>query len=156
MGLFILILSRFVSFLRVEGGEAIGAGTGGLEGRQEEGTELEVLTAGIADDAEHFDRLAMGWVAAIEFVFPFANALGDALKGVFEAVADLFFEEVPLEGAQALDLFDGFVVPAPKGGAGDVELGGDGVEGETLGAEFYELVFGFMVVHSSGGLRVES
>ena len=108
---------------------------------------MEVLAAGIADDADYFDGLAATWFAAVEFVFPFADALGDTLEGVLEAVADLFFEEVPLKGAQPLDLFDGFVVPAAQGGAWDVELGGDGVEGEALGAEFDELISVFEVMH---------
>ena len=148
-------LSRFVSFLRVEGGEAGSASTSGLERRQEEGAQLKVLAAGIADHANQFDGLAAVRVALVQFVFPLAKAVGNALEGVFEAVADLFFKEVPLKAAQALNLFDGFVVPAAEGGAGDVEPGGDGIEGKAFGAEFDELVFGFGVVHRSGGLRVE-
>jgi hypothetical protein len=151
----IRVLSRFVSFLRVEGVEAGGQAAGGLERGQEKGAELEVFAAGIADDADDFDGVAAVRVAGVEFVFPFANALGDALEGVFEAVADLFFEEVPLEAAQALNLFDGFMMPAAEGGSGDVEAGGDGVEGKALGAEFDELVFGFVIVHRSGRLEVE-
>ena len=148
-------MSRFVSFLWVEGGEARGPAAGGLERGQEKGAELEVFAAGIADDADDFDGVAAVRVAGVQFVFPFANALGDALEGVFEAVADLFFEEVPLEAAQALDLFDGFMMPAAEGGSGDVEAGGDGVEGKAFGAEFDELVFGFVIVHRSGRLKVE-
>ena len=45
----IWVLSRFVSFLRVEGRQAGGAGAGGLERGQEKGTELEVFAAGIAE-----------------------------------------------------------------------------------------------------------
>ena len=118
-----------------------------MEGRQKQGAELEVLAAGIADDADQLDSATVVRVALVEYVFPLADALGNTLEGVFQAVADLFFEEVPLEGAQALDLFDGFVVPAAQGGAGDVQLGGDSVEGEALGAEFDELVFGFEGMH---------
>jgi len=59
----------------------------------------------------------------VEFGVPLANALGDMAEGVFEALADLIFEEVPLEGAEALDLFEGFVVPAAEGGFGHGELG---------------------------------
>ena len=108
---------------------------------------MEVLAAGIADDANQFDRIAAARVARVEFIFKLANALSDTLEGLFKAVADLLFEEVPLEGAQALNLFDGFVMPAAQGGAGHIELGGDGVEGEALSAEFDELVFGFEGVH---------
>ena len=148
-------LSRFVSFLRVEGVEAGGHAAGGLERGQEKGAELEVFAAGIADDADDFDGVAAVRVAGVQFVFPFANALGDALEGVFEAVADLFFEEVPLETAQALNLFDRFMMPAAEGGSGDVEAGGNGVEGKAFGTEFDELVFGFVIVHRSGRLEVE-
>jgi hypothetical protein len=140
-------LSRFVSFWLVDRGEAGGASTGGLERRQEKGTELEVFAAGIADDADQFDGLAIVRVACIQFVFALANALGNALEGVLEAVADLFFKEVPLQAAQALNLFDGFVVPAAEGATRDVEPTGDGVEGKAFGTEFDELVFGFGVVH---------
>jgi len=133
----------------VEGGEAGAAATGGLERREKKGAELEVLAARIADDANDFDGLAVVWVTLVEFVFPLANALSNALEGVFEAVADLFLEEVPLKGAQALNLFHGFVVPAAEGGAGHVEPGGDGVEGKALGTEFDELVFGFREVTGS-------
>ena len=133
--------------MRVEGVQAGRAATGGLERSEEKGAELEVLAAGIADDANQFDGLAILGVAGVQFVFAFADALGDTLEGVFEAVADLFFEEMPLEGAQALNLFDGFVMPAAQGGARHVELGGDGVEGEALGAQFDELVFGFDAMH---------
>jgi hypothetical protein len=152
----IWILSRFVSFLRVEGVEAGGPDAGGLERGQEKGAELEVFAAGIADDADDFDGVAAVRVAGVEFVFPLANALGNPLEGVFKAVADLFFEEVPLEAAQALNLFDGFMMPAAEGGSGDVEPGGNGVEGKALGAEFDELVFGFVIVHRSGRLEVEN
>jgi hypothetical protein len=131
-------LSRFVPFPRVERGEAESAATSGLEWRQEQGAELEVLAPGITDDANQFDGLAVAWVAAIQFVFPLANALGNPLQGLFEAMAHLFFEEMPLEGAQALDLFDGFVMPAAEGGPGHVELGGDGVKREALGAEWWD------------------
>jgi hypothetical protein len=137
----------FVSFLRVEGVQAGRAATGGLERGEEKGAELKVLAAGIADDANQFDRVAAARVARVEFVFAFADALGDTLEGVFEAVADLFFEEMPVEGAQALNLFDGFVMPAAQGGAGHIESGGDGVEGEALSAQFDELVFGFDAMH---------
>jgi hypothetical protein len=148
-------LSRFVSFVRVEGGEAGAAAARGLERRQEKGAELEVLAAGIADDADEFDGLAIAVIACVQFVFALANAPGNTGEGVFKALADLFFEEVPLKSAQALNLFDGFVVPAAEGGAVHVESGGDGVEGKAFGAEFDELVSGFVVVHRSGGLRVE-
>ncbi len=143
----ISILSRFVSFVRVEGGEAGGAAAGGLERRQEKGAELEVFAAGFADDTDDFRGLAVLGVALVEFVFPFANASGDTLEGVFKAVADLFFEEVPVEAAQALNLFDGFVVPAAEGAAGHVELERNGVEGKAFGAKFDEAVFGFKGVH---------
>ena len=46
-------------------------------------------------------------------------------------------------------------MPAAEGGSGDVEPGGDGVEGKAFGAEFDELVFGFVIVHRSGRLEVE-
>jgi hypothetical protein len=147
-------LSRFISMVGVEGGEAGAAAPSGLEGSQEKGAELEVFAAGIANDADEFDGLAIAVVACVQFVFAFANAPGYALEGVFKAVADLFFEEVPLQAAQALNLFDGFVVPAAQGGARDVEAGGDGVEGKAFGAKFDELVFGFVVVHRSGELKV--
>jgi hypothetical protein len=120
-----------------------------LERREEKGAELEVLASGIADDANQLDRVAAARVARVEFVLALANALGNALEGVFEAMADLIFEQVPLEGAQALDLFEGFVVPTAQGGARDGELSRDGVEGKALGAQFDELVFGFDAVHKS-------
>lgn len=142
-------MSRFVSFPRVERSEACAAVTGGCEGREEKGTELEVLAAGVADEANEFEGVTVAGIAVVEDVFPPANALGDALEGVFKAMADLFFEEVPLDGTEALNLLDGFVVPAAEGGAGHVELGGDGVEGKALGAEFDELVFGFGAIHGS-------
>ena len=119
----IWILSRFVSFLRIEGGRAGSTTTSGLKRRQEKGAELEVLAAGIADHANDFGCLAMLRVARVHFVFPFANALGNTLEGIFKAVSDLLFQEVPLEGAEALDLFEGIVVPAAQGGFGDRELG---------------------------------
>ena len=140
-------LSRFISFLRVERGEAGGAAGSDLEGRQEKGAQLEVFAAGITDDANQFDGLATAGVARIQFIFTLANALSNTLEGIFEAVADLFFKEVPLEAAQALNLFDRFVVPAAQRGARHVEPRGDGVEGKAFSAEFDELVFGFGVVH---------
>jgi hypothetical protein len=118
-----------------------------LERGEEEGAELEILAAGVADDADQFHGVTKVRVAVVQYVLPLADALGNALEGVLEAVANLFFEEVPLEGAQALDLLNGFMVPAAQGGAGDIELGGDGVEGEALGAEFDELVSGFEGMH---------
>jgi len=144
----IWILSRFVSFVRVDGSEAGGASTGGLERRQEKGAQLEVLAAGIADDAHAVARLLVDGQLAVEFVVPLANALGDAGEGLFKALADLFFKEVPLESAQTLNLFDGFVMPAAQGGAMHVKPGGDLIEGKAFGAEFDELVFGFEGVHS--------
>ena len=143
----------FVPFLRVEGGEAGSVAAGRLERCQQDGAELEVFAAGFADDANGVAGLLIDVELLVEFVIPLANALGDVAQGVFKAFADLIFKEVPLEGAQALDLFEGFVVPAAQGGFGDGELGGDGVEGESRGAKFDELVFGFVVVHRSGGLK---
>jgi hypothetical protein len=133
--------------VRVEGGEAGTAAASGLERRQEKGAKLEVFAAGFADDANGVAGLLIDVELLVEFVIPLANALGNALEGIFEAVADLFFEEVPLQAAQALNLFDGFVVPATQGGAMHVEAGGDGVEGKAFGAKFDELVFGFGGVH---------
>ena len=149
----IWILSRFVPFLRVEGGEAGSVAAGRLERCQQDGAELEVFAAGFADDANGVAGLLIDVELLVEFVIPLANALGDVAQGVFKALTDLIFEEVPLEGAKALDLFEGFVVPAAQGGFGDGELSGDGVEGEARGAKFDELVFGFVVVHRSGGLK---
>jgi len=147
-------LSRFVPFFRVGGGEAGSVAAGRLKGRQQEGAQLEVFTAGFADHANGVAGLLIDAQLPVEFVIPLANALGDAAQDVLEALADLILEEVPLESAEALDLFEGFVMPTAQGGFGDGELGGDGVEGEAIGAEFDELVFGFIIVHRSGGLRV--
>jgi hypothetical protein len=118
-----------------------------LEWGQQEGAELEVFAPGFADDADDFKGFAVAGLALVEFVFPLANAPGNALEGILEAMADLFFEEVPMEAAEALDLFDGFMVPAAEGGAGHVELERNGVEGKAFGAEFDEMVFGFKRVH---------
>lgn len=120
-----------------------------MERCQQDGAELEVFAAGFADDANGVAGLLIDVELLVEFVIPLANALGDVAQGVFKALTDLIFKEVPLEGAQALDLFEGFVVPAAQGGFGDGELGRDGVEGEALSAEFYKLVSGFVVVHRS-------
>ena len=143
----ICVLSRFISFLRVEGSKAGGAAASGLG--QEKGAELEVFATGFADDANDVPGFLVDGHLPVEFILPLANALGNALEGVFESVADLFFKKVPLEAAQALNLFDGFVVPAAEGGAGYVEPGRDGVEGQAFGAEFDESVFGFGIVHRS-------
>ena len=141
-------MSRFISFGLVDRGEAGGASTGGLERRQEKGAQLEVFAAGFADDANGVAGLLVDGQLPVEFVVPLANALGDAGEGLFKALADLIFEKVPLESAEALDLFEGFVVPAAQGGAVHIEPGRDGVEGKAFGAEFDELVFGFEGVHS--------
>jgi hypothetical protein len=127
-----------------------------LEWRQEDGAELEVFATGFANDANDVTELLIDGQLTVEFVIPLLNALGDVAQGVFEALADFLFEEVPLESTQALDLFQGFMVPAAQSGFGDRELSRDGVEGEASGAKFDELVFGFVIVHRSGRLEVEN
>ncbi len=118
-----------------------------LERRHEDGAAAVVFAAAIADDRDHSWDAVVARIKGVEFVFPFADALCQGFEVVFEAAGELFFEFFPLEGAQAVDLGAVFAVPDTEGGAGDVELFGNVAEGGAAGAEFDELVFGFVVMH---------
>jgi hypothetical protein len=145
--------------------EASPAGRGLLRRRAsvgadaEHGAKAEVFAAAFAQEhhcvTETEVAQVIGKVPKAHLVIGYATGqLGHHLLDVAAPAMLLFF---PFDAAQAGDVVGAFLFPPVEGRLDDAEFLGDVAEAFAGGAEFYEFIFDFVVVHIfSVELRVQS
>jgi hypothetical protein len=115
-------------------------------------TDISDLATGLSPEpgglAKQLGGGNVGQVALSQFILNAAEVAADLLPALLPAGEALFGQSLGFDRPEVLDIELVFAAPLNESGLGDVELSGDFIVAQAVGAQMNKLRDGFLIFHN--------